>query len=153
MKLTDILIRDACVVDMQAKTKKEALRELADSLGNAVEGLAPGELLDMLLEREKLGTTAMGDGIAIPHARVESLDRLLASFGRSRQGVDFDSVDGKRTHLFFLLVAPGTEGSAHLLTLARLSRFLTQPDFRAKLLEVEVTDDLFRAIGEEESRS
>ena len=153
MKLTDILIRDACVIDMQAKTKKEALRELANSLGGAVEGLDSAELLDMLLEREKLGTTAMGDSIAIPHARVESLDRLLASFGRSRQGVDFDAVDSKRTHLFFLLVAPGTEGSAHLLTLARLSRLLTQPEFRAKLLEVEGTDDLFRAIEEEESRS
>jgi PTS system nitrogen regulatory IIA component len=153
MKLTDIIIRDACVVDMQAKTKKEALRELAEGLATAVDNLAGPELLDMLLERENLGTTAMGDGIAIPHARVESLERLLASFGRSRHGVDFDSVDGKRTHLFFLLVAPGTEGSAHLLTLARLSRFLTQPEFRAKLLEVEGADDLFRAIEEEESRS
>ncbi len=151
MKLTDILIRDACVVDMQAKTKKEALRELADALSAAVDGLDGSELLDMLLEREKLGTTAMGDGIAIPHARVESLDRLLATFGRSRHGVDFDSVDGKRTHLFFLLVAPGTEGSAHLLILARLSRFLTQPEFRAKLLEVEATQDLFEAIEEQES--
>ena len=153
MKLTDILIREACVVDMQAKTKKEALRELATGLADSVEGLEAPELLDMLLEREKLGTTAMGDGIAIPHARVESLDRLLASFGRSRNGVDFDSVDGKRTHLFFLLVAPGTEGSTHLLTLARLSRFLTQPEFRAKLLEVEAVEDLFRAVEEEESRS
>ncbi len=153
MKLTDILISEACVVDMQAKTKKEALRELAAGLAASVEGLEAPELLDMLLEREKLGTTAMGDGIAIPHARVESLDRLLASFGRSRNGVDFDSVDGKRTHLFFLLVAPGTEGSTHLLTLARLSRFLTQPEFRAKLLEVEAIEDLFRAVEEEESRS
>lgn len=153
MKLTDILISDACLVDMQAKTKKEALRELAEGLAEGVDGLEAPELLDMLLEREKLGTTAMGDGIAIPHARVESLDRLLASFGRSRNGVDFDSVDGKRTHLFFLLVAPGTEGSTHLLTLARLSRFLTQPEFREKLLEVEAIEDLFRVIEEEESRS
>ena len=153
MKLTDILIREACVVDMQAKTKKEALRELADALAVQIEGLDGASLLDMLLEREKLGTTAMGDGIAIPHARVESLERVLASFGRSRHGVDFDSVDGKRTHLFFLLVAPGSEGSAHLLTLARLSRFLTQSEFRAKLLEVEAADDLFLAVEEEESRS
>ncbi len=94
----------------------------------------------------------MGDGIAIPHARVEALDRLLASFGRSRQGVDFDSVDGKPTHLFFLLVAPGREGSAHLLTLARLSRMLSSPEFRLKLLDVESSDDLFRALEEEESR-
>lgn len=153
MKLTDILVRDACVVDMKAKSKKEALRELADALSSYVDSLSAPDLLDMLMEREKLGTTAMGDGIAIPHARVESLDRLLASFGRSRHGVDFDSIDGKRTQIFFLLVAPGAEGSAHLLTLARLSRFLTHPEFRTRLLEVESTEDLFRAVEEEESRS
>ena len=153
MKLTDILVREACLVDMKARTKKEALRELADGLASGVDGIEAPELLDMLLEREKLGTTAMGDSIAIPHARMESLDRLLASFGRSREGVDFDSVDGKPTHIFFLLVAPGREGSAHLLTLARLSRFLTNPDFRTKLIRAESADDLFRAVEEEESRS
>ncbi len=152
MKLNDILIREACIVDMKARTKKEALRELSQVLAGSVKGLDGAGLLDMLLERETLGTTAMGDGIAIPHARVEALDRLLASFGRSRQGVDFDSVDGKPTHLFFLLVAPGREGSAHLLTLARLSRLLSSPEFRSKLLDVESSDDLFRALEEEESR-
>ncbi len=152
MKLNDILVREACIVDMKARTKKEALRELSEVLAGSVKGLDGAGLLDMLLERETLGTTAMGDGIAIPHARVEALDRLLASFGRSRQGVDFDSVDGKPTHLFFLLVAPGREGSAHLLTLARLSRMLSSPEFRLKLLDVESSDDLFRALEEEESR-
>ncbi len=152
MKLNDILVREACIVDMKARTKKEALRELSEVLAGSVKGLDAAGLLDMLLEREKLGTTAMGDGIAIPHARIEALDRLLASFGRSRQGVDFDSVDGKPTHLFFLLVAPGREGSAHLLTLARLSRLLSSPEFRSKLLDVESNDDLFRVLEEEESR-
>ncbi|MFQ5514234.1 MAG: PTS sugar transporter subunit IIA [Myxococcota bacterium] len=153
MKLTDILVRDACLLEMNARSKKEALRELSEALAAVVDGIDGGKLLDMLLEREKLGTTAMGDGIAIPHARVETFDRLLASFGRSLQGVDFDSVDGKRTQLFFLLVAPGKEGSAHLLTLARLSRLLARPEFRAKLMELEATDDLFRLLEEEESRS
>ncbi len=152
MKLNDILVREACIVDMKARTKKEALRELSEVLAGSVKGLDAAGLLDMLLEREKLGTTAMGDGIAIPHARIEALDRLLASFGRSRRGVDFDSVDGKPTHLFFLLVAPGREGSAHLLTLARLSRLLSSPEFRSKLLDVESNDDLFRVLEEEESR-
>jgi PTS system nitrogen regulatory IIA component len=152
MKLTDILIREACQIDMQAQTKKEALRELSTALCEDAKTLAANELLDLLLEREKLGTTAMGDGIAIPHARVESLDRVLASFGRSRQGVDFDSVDGKPTHLFFLLVAPGREGSAHLLTLARLSRLLSKEEFRARLLDVDSIDDLFRAFEEAEAR-
>ncbi len=152
MKLTDILIRDACLADMQARTKKDALREMSEALQGSVEGLSSGVLLQELLEREKLGTTAMGDGIAIPHAKLESLDRLLASFALSRGGIDFESVDGKPTHLFFMLVAPGKEGSAHLLTLARLSRLLMGEEFRARLREIQSTDELFRAFEEEESR-
>ena len=152
MKLTDILVRDACLVDVRGKTKPEVLRELSDALVGAVPALDRAELYAMLVEREKLGSTAMGDGIAIPHARVESLDRVLAVFGLSRGGVDFDSLDGQPTHLFFLLVAPGREGSAHLLLLARLSRLLGIDAFRARLREVGTTDELFRAIEEEESR-
>ena len=151
MKLTDILVRDACLVDLRGKTKPEVLRELSDALVGAVPGLDRAELYAMLVEREKLGSTAMGDGIAIPHARIESLDRVLAVFGLSRGGVDFDSLDGQPTQLFFLLVAPGREGSAHLLLLARLSRLLGIDAFRARLREVGTTDELFRAIEEEES--
>jgi PTS system nitrogen regulatory IIA component len=153
MKLTDVLVREACTVELKARTKKEALRELAAALVPTTTGLEANQLVDLLLERERLGTTAMGDGIAIPHARVESLGRLVASFGRSPGGLDFESVDGGPTHLFFLLVAPGKEGSAHLLTLARLSRLLGRPEFRARLMEVESVDELFRAIEEEEARS
>ena len=150
MKLTEILVRDACVIDMKARTKKEALAELVSALAPNTTGLDAKELIDLLLERERLGTTAMGDGIAIPHTRLETLGRLVASFGRSRQGVDFESVDGNPTHLFFLLVAPGKEGSQHLLTLARLSRLLGRPEFRRRLMEVESVDELFRAFEEEE---
>jgi PTS system nitrogen regulatory IIA component len=152
MKLTDILVRDACLVDVRGKTKPEVLRELSEALVACTPGLDRAELYAMLVEREKLGSTAMGDGIAIPHARIESLDRVLAVFGLSRGGVDFDSLDGQPTHLFFLLVAPGREGSAHLLLLARLSRLLGIDAFRARLREVGTTDELFRAIEEEESR-
>jgi PTS system nitrogen regulatory IIA component len=152
MKLTDILVRDACQVDVRGRTKPEVLRELSEALVGCVPGLDRSELYAMLVEREKLGSTAMGDGIAIPHARIESLDRVLAVFGLSRGGVDFDSLDGQPTHLFFLLVAPGREGSAHLLLLARLSRLLGIDAFRARLREVGTTDELFRAIEEEESR-
>jgi nitrogen PTS system EIIA component len=152
MKLTDILVRDACRVDLHGATKLEVLQELADALALAVPGLEAGVLYQMLIEREKLGTTAMGDGIAIPHARVESLQRLLAVFGLSRAGVEFDSLDGQMTHLFFLLVAPGKEGSAHLLLLARLSRLLGSEAFRMRLRQVQSTDELFRAFEEEETR-
>jgi PTS system nitrogen regulatory IIA component len=152
MKLIDQLVCDGCVIDMEARTKTDAIRELADRLCRAVPQVPHEELLQTLREREKLGTTALGDGIAIPHARLESVDRLLVSFGRSRNGIDFDSVDGQPTHLFFLLVAPSREGSAHLLTLARLSRFLSNAAFRARLLASESVDDVVRAVEEAESR-
>ena len=151
MKLTDILVRNACIVDLQARTKKDALRELASALARETKGLDAQELLGLLLEREKLGTTGMGDGIAIPHARIESLDRLVANFGRSGPGIDFDSVDGKPTQLFFLMVAPAREGSAHLLTLAKLSRLLSESEFRSRLQELNSVDELFRVIEEAES--
>ena len=84
MKLTDILVRDACLVDMHGESKPAILGELAESLSHAIPSLHRDELQAMLIERERLGTTAMGDGIAIPHARIESLDRVLAVFGLSR---------------------------------------------------------------------
>ena len=152
MKLIDQLVCDGCVIEMGARTKSDAIRELAEHLCRAVPQVPSVELLETLQEREKLGTTALGDGIAIPHARLESVQRLLVTFARSREGIDFDSVDGQPTHLFFLLVAPSREGSAHLLTLARLSRFLSNPAFRARLLAAESVDDVVRAVEEAESR-
>jgi PTS system nitrogen regulatory IIA component len=153
MKLSDILVREACLLEMSARTKPEALAELAAALCAAVPGLPRDDLLARLLERERLGTTALGDGIAIPHARLESTPRVLASFGRSRAGVEFDSVDGRPTHLFFVLVAPGRAGSAHLAALAKLSLLLGSPEFRKRLETLESPLELFRALEEEEARS
>ena len=152
MKLVDVIVAQASVLDMRARTKKEALRELAEAIAAVVPELETNQLIETLMGREKLGTTAMGDGIAIPHARLDHVDRIMVSFGKSRVGVDFESVDGDLTRLFFLLVAPKKEGSAHLLLLARLSRLLGIDAFRARLREVGTTDELFRAIEEEESR-
>lgn len=152
MKLVDVLVRDSCVFDMRARTRKEALRELSEALAAHTPEVTPAELLDLLMEREKLGSTAMGDGIAIPHARFDSLERIVVGFGRSRGGVPFESIDGQPTHLFFLLVAPKKEGSAHLLALARLSRLLGDERFRRRLLDLEGIDDLIRAVEEEESK-
>jgi mannitol/fructose-specific phosphotransferase system IIA component (Ntr-type) len=153
MKLTEILLRDACVVEMKARTKDAALEELARAMAGAAAGLEAGALYDLLSRREEESSTATGDGVAIPHARIESVPRVLAAFGRSRGGIDFKSIDGKLTHLFFLLVAPGREGSAYLLTLARLSRLLSNEEFRGRLLDAESTDAVFQAFVAEETRS
>lgn len=152
MKLVDVLVRDACVLELAGQSQKEILRELATALAGQVPEVAAAELLELLLERERLGSTAMADGIAIPHARFDSLDRIVMAFGRSSSGVAFESLDGLPTQLFFLLVAPKKEGSAHLLTLARLSRLLGDDRFRRRLLDLEGVDDLIRAVEEEESK-
>ena len=146
-----MLAREACRIELRARTKSEALTELAGALASSVPGLRADQLYALLLERERLGTTAMGDGIAIPHARIESLDHLIAGFGLSRAGIDCESLDGKLTHLFFLLVAPGREGSAHLRLLAHLSRLLGEESFRERLARIESTDELFRVLEEAES--
>jgi PTS system nitrogen regulatory IIA component len=152
MKIMEILVRDALVLNLGVRSKREVLVEMANALAKVEPQIEANRLLEVLLERESLQSTGIGEGVAIPHGKLVGLDGLVASFARSIEGVDFDSIDGQPTHLFFLLVAPGREGSAHLLLLARLSRLLGIDAFRARLREVGTTDELFRAIEEEESR-
>ena len=103
-------------------------------------------LMDVLIERERLGSTGIGDGIAIPHGKLNNLDKLLLSFGRSLAGVDFDSLDGKPAHLFFLVVAPENSAGAHLKTLARISRLLKSNAVRRDLMEAKDTQAIYSII-------
>lgn len=152
MKLSDILVGPACVLELEARGKGEVLAELADALAASVPGLDREALLARLREREQLGTTALGGGIAIPHARLDSAGRMFASFARSRAGVDFESIDGEPTRLFFVLVSPGRDGAQHLVALARLSRMLGSETFRARLEQARSSEELLRAVSEEEAR-
>ena len=104
----------------------------------------------MLLEREKLGSTGIGDGIAIPHGKLKGLDRLVISFGRSRQGIDFDAIDGKPVHIFFLLMAPESSTGQHLKALAKISRMLKDPDFRSDLMAAKSAEEIYRKIAEKD---
>ncbi|MDH3801907.1 MAG: PTS sugar transporter subunit IIA, partial [Deltaproteobacteria bacterium] len=107
-------------------------------------------LVEVLLERERLGSTGIGDGIAIPHGKVQDLDELVLSFGRSSQGIEFDSMDGRPTHLFFLLIAPENSAGIHLRALAKISRLLKSSHFRQRLLEAGTEEELFQVIQEED---
>jgi PTS system nitrogen regulatory IIA component len=109
-------------------------------------------LVDVLIEREKLQSTGIGEAVAIPHGKLPGISRLLASFARSRSGVDFESIDGQDTHLFFLLVVPEHSGGQHLKALARISRFFRDAAFRKRLLDAETLDEVFRAIEEEDAK-
>jgi PTS system nitrogen regulatory IIA component len=152
MKVMDILVRDALVLDLESTAKDEVLAEMARSLAAAEPTVDAERLLGVLREREALQSTGIGDGVAIPHGKLPGIDRLVASFARSRVGVDFASIDGQPTQLFFLLVVPEHSGGQHLKALARLSRFLRDPDFREGLVSAEGLDDVCRAIEEEDAK-
>jgi len=152
MKIMDILARDAVILDLASEGKREVLEELSRSLAAAEPDLDADRLLQVLLEREKLQSTGIGDGVAIPHGKMAGLSRLVASFARSKGGVDFDSIDGNPTHLFFLLVVPEHSGGQHLKALARISRFFRDAAFRKALGEAESLDEVLRAIEEEDAK-
>jgi nitrogen PTS system EIIA component len=149
MKITELLKKEFILEQLKAKSKQEALAELACvfSKGSKCDS---GAMLRVLLEREKLGSTGIGDGIAIPHGKLAGLDEILVAFGRSREGIAFDALDGKPVHLFFLLMAPENSAGQHLKALAQISRMLKDGVFRKKLLEAQMHDDLVRVIAEKD---
>ncbi|NOR10547.1 MAG: PTS sugar transporter subunit IIA, partial [Desulfovibrionaceae bacterium] len=130
MKMLDILDRECIIPELRSRTKKEVLEELTGALLNCKADLDKEALVEVLLEREQLGSTGIGDGIAIPHGKVPDLDELIVSFGRSTPGIEFDSMDGRPTHLFFLLIAPENSAGVHLRALAKISRLLKSAHFR-----------------------
>lgn len=152
MKIMEILAKDAVILDLGVRTKREVLAEMAAALAKVEPQIAADRLLEVLLEREALQSTGIGEGVAIPHGKMPGLDRLVASFARSRQGVDFDSIDGQPTSHFFLLVVPEHSGGQYLKALARISRFFRDAAFRQKLSEGETLDDVIHAIEEEDAK-
>ena len=152
MKISDILVQDGVILDLTSRAKRDVLAEMAKALAAAVPALDEGRLVEVLVEREKLQSTGIGEAVAIPHGKLPGLGRLLASFARSREGVDFDSIDGQPTHLFFLLVVPEHSGGQHLKALARISRFLRDASFRKRLLEAASREEVCRAIEEEDAK-
>lgn len=152
MKLTEILPPDLVIPDLRGSTKAEVLREFALHFASHDPHLDPEEIVQVLVEREQGGTTAIGDGIAIPHGRLPKLDRIVAAFGRHVQGVDFESIDGKPTHLFFVLLLPEDSVGIHLKALARVSRLLKDATVRQRLLTSQNAAELYQVIQEEDEK-
>ncbi len=148
--ITDLL-SELCVIDeLKAKTKKEVLYELSEILLEEKPSLDSAAVVEVLLDREKLGSTGIGEGIAIPHGKMASLERLIVSFGRSTRGVDFEALDGKPAYLFFLLMAPENSAGQHLKALAKISRMLKDETFRQGLMKAESKTDLYTLIREKD---
>jgi len=153
MKLLDIVSSGGVVDDLRAETKEGILREMSEVVAASVPSMSAQDLTSILMDRESLGSTGIGDGVAIPHGKVPGLTRLVAVFGRSREGVQFHSLDGKPAHLFFLVVAPEQSAGMHLKALARISRLLKDARFRRSLLDARDADDLRRILKEEDDRA
>jgi PTS system nitrogen regulatory IIA component len=152
MKIVDIISPDAFIAQLRSQTKQDVLRELADRVERSMPSIKAEVLTSILLERETLGSTGIGDGIAIPHGKSHLLDRLVAAFGRSLPGVPFDSMDGKPTHLIFLLAGPAESTGTQLNALTRISRLLMNETFRQRLMAAGDADDLWRIFKKEDER-
>ncbi len=149
MKILDVLQKEAILADLKARDKKGVIEELVAPMAR-VAGLNFEELVRVLMEREKLGSTGIGGGIGIPHGKLRSLESLHLGFGLSRKGVDFESMDDRPAHIFFLLVTPENSAGPHLKLLARISRILKNEPFKKKLLAALGSDEIFDAIKKED---
>lgn len=149
MKILDVLKRDAIIADLKSQDKKGILEELATPVARSA-NLDVDRIVRVLLERERLGSTGIGGGIGIPHGKLKELDDLVLGFGISRQGVDFESMDHRPTHIFFLLVTPENSTGLHLKVLARISRILKNEPFKERLMEAGGTDELYSILAEED---
>lgn len=152
MRVVDFLRPDMVIGDLRSGSKVSVLEEMARHLSKGNPGLEVGPLKKVLEERELLASTAIGDGIAIPHGKIDALPKLIGLLGRSVGGLEFDSIDGKPTHLVFMLVAPSTSTGSHLKALARLSRLFRDSLLRQRLIEAPDARAMFDLLCEEDAK-
>jgi PTS system nitrogen regulatory IIA component len=152
VKITDFLTARAIVPALAARDKDAALEEMAGWLARAYNPLDKQRVLQVLLAREKISTTAIGEGVAIPHGKLAEVERVCGLFARSPEGIDFASLDGGLTHLFFVLIAPESAAADHLKALARISRLLKDEAFRRRLMNGKTSQELFDIIAEEDEK-
>lgn len=151
MKISDFIDPDAIEINLKGKTKDEILEELVDLVVNSGKVNDKEKILTAVIEREKLCSTGFENGVAIPHPRQGHPDvvgELVAAFGRSSDGIDFDALDGEPVYIFFLLCAPSD--SEHLKALAKLSRFLKKKSCRERLIAAQSPEEILTIIEEEE---
>ncbi len=154
MKIMDFLSKKAILTDIKSAKKGEVIKELVDALISAgeIEKRYRNKLIEALTTRESLGSTAIGQGIAIPHAKSDCVDKLIAAFGISKKGVDFDSLDGELAYIFFLLVAPQDSAGPHLKALARISRLLKDKYFRDSLRACTDDKSIIKIVALEDEK-
>ena len=152
MRITDILFSRHIIPSLKAMTKEQVLAELVEMLTRNDTGVNQEKLVQILVEREELGSTGIGDGVAIPHGKFDGIDHILAGFGKSDKGIDFNSMDSKPAHLFFVLIAPKNSAADHLKALARISRVIKDPILKRSLLSAETPDEIYSLLEESDLR-
>jgi len=150
----DFLSKKAIIADIKSAKKEDVIKELVDVLidGEGIEKRYRNKLIEALMARESLGSTAIGQGVAIPHAKADCIDKLTAAFGLSKKGVNFDSLDGEPAYIFFLLVAPQDSAGPHLKALARISRLLKDKYFRDSLRYCSDDKAIIKVISQEDDK-
>lgn len=152
MLLGDFISPDSVVPSLKAKTKKQLLQELS-ARAAPLTGLPERDIFDVLLQRERLGSTGLGQGIAIPHGKLAGLKRIVGIFARVAEPIDFDAVDGEKVDIVFLLLAPEGAGADHLKALARISRLLREGSAVEKLRASKDAAALYAVFTENEASS
>jgi PTS system nitrogen regulatory IIA component len=152
VKITDFLTAETVVPDLAAREKESVLQEMASGLVAHHPTLDEKKVYQVLSDRERISTTAIGEGVAIPHGKLREVERVVGIFARSLEGVDFASLDGGPTHLFFVLIAPENAAADHLKALARISRLLKDPTFRGRLIEATTRQKIFDIIAQEDQK-
>ena len=147
MEISDLISESAVIADLKVTSKKQALQELATKAAQATD-VGSRQVFDTLLERERLGTTGIGNGVAIPHGRLPGLERPAGVFARLKTPVDFEAIDGEPVDLIFLLLAPESAGADHLKALARVSRLLRDRSMCEKLRGSDGGAALFALLTE-----
>jgi len=145
MTISDLLDKNSIIADLQSRDKKGVLEELAESVA-ATAGAEKKDIVKVLLERERLGSTGIGGGIGIPHGKLAAITKVVVGIGISREGVEFDALDHKPVHIFFLLVTPENSTGNHLRVLAQLSKLLKQKEFKKSLRLGKSAEEIARTI-------
>ena len=149
MKILEVMPEEAILDDLKSQNKKSVLEELVVPLVG-ITGMSQENLARVLMERERLGSTGIGGGIGIPHGKIKGLETLVLGFGLSRKGIDFESIDGQLTHIFFVLITPEDSTGLHLKLLARISRILKNDHFKDRLLNAADRQEIFEIIKDED---
>ena len=149
MRISQLLNKSSIIADLNARDKKGIIDELALAVSKTTKAPAK-EIAIVLMEREQLGSTGIGGGIAIPHGKLDSVKSIIVGFGLSREGIEYESLDNKPVHIFFLLLTPENSTGGHLKVLAQISKLLKMNQFKKDLIAAQSVDDIYNTIMDQD---